>query len=108
LTPRAPTQLSGTFGHLSKLVPIRSSWTSDAPSRETRTAVEAAERDQVTCVEIEAAALYAHAAARRQQALCPAHMTNPLGGACEPTRNHTPTRRRSDPVAVKVDAASAA
>jgi len=35
------------------------SWTTDAPYRETDTAIQAMQRHNITCVEMEAAALYA-------------------------------------------------
>jgi len=58
---------------------VGSSWTTDAPFRETRAAIEAAEQAGVLAVEMEAAALYAFAQARSQQVLCLAHVTNQMG-----------------------------
>jgi uridine phosphorylase/SAM-dependent methyltransferase len=51
-------------------------WTTDAPFRETEEAVELAKRDQLLAVEMETAALYAFAAARRKPVLCLAQVTN--------------------------------
>ena len=81
LDPALRTQLSEAFGHLDEPVLTGSSWTTDAPYRETRTAIAAAEREGVTCVEMEAAALYAYAAARSEQVVCLAHLTNVMGTA---------------------------
>jgi len=54
-------------------------WTTDAPFRETRDAIEAAEQGGILAVEMEAAALYAFAAARNKPVLCFAHVTNQMG-----------------------------
>jgi len=54
-------------------------WTTDAPFRETSSAVEAARRAGVLAVEMEAAALYAYAATRGKPVLCFAHVTNQMG-----------------------------
>ena len=40
--------------------------------------VEAAKRDNIACVEMEAAGLYAYAAARNQAVVCFAHITNTM------------------------------
>lgn len=58
-----------------------SSWTTDAPYRETASAIEAAKQDDITCVEMEAAALYAYAAARNHAVVCFAHITNTMATA---------------------------
>ncbi|MFI5010866.1 MAG: nucleoside phosphorylase [Hyphomicrobiales bacterium] len=55
------------------------SWTTDAPFRETAEAIEAARRKGILAVEMEAAALYAFARARRKSVLCLAHVTNAMG-----------------------------
>ena len=54
-------------------------WTTDAPYRETETAIIAARALGVLAVEMEAAALYAFATARYVPALCFAHVTNTMG-----------------------------
>jgi uridine phosphorylase len=51
-------------------------WTTDAPFRETSAAIEQARRRGILAVEMEAAALYAFAQARRKPVLCLAHVTN--------------------------------
>jgi uridine phosphorylase len=54
------------------------SWTTDAPFRETRHAIERALAAGILAVEMEAAALYAFARARGQPVLCLAHVTNQM------------------------------
>jgi uridine phosphorylase len=54
------------------------SWTTDAPYRETATAIDAARAAGAVCVEMEAAALYAYATARRRDVVCLAHVTNTM------------------------------
>ncbi|PSQ97627.1 MAG: hypothetical protein BRD55_01805 [Bacteroidetes bacterium SW_9_63_38] len=54
------------------------SWTTDAPCRETETAIAAAREDNVLAVEMEAAALYAFAETREQPVVCLAHVTNQM------------------------------
>jgi purine-nucleoside phosphorylase len=54
------------------------SWTTDAPYRETASAIEQARSLGITCVEMEAAALYAFAQAREKQVVCLAHLTNTM------------------------------
>lgn len=54
-------------------------WTTDAPFRETAAAIEAARERGILAVEMEAAALYAFAKARRRPVLCFAHVTNQMG-----------------------------
>lgn len=54
------------------------SWTTDAPFRETATALAAAQEAGARVVEMEAAALYAFAQARRRAVVCIAHVTNAM------------------------------
>ena len=60
---------------------VGSSWTTDAPFRETAKAIESARAKGVLAVEMEAAALYAFARARSASVLCLAHVTNTMGQA---------------------------
>ena len=53
-------------------------WTTDAPYRETETAIAGAKAEGVLAVEMEAAALYAFATACNRQVLCVAHVTNQM------------------------------
>ena len=58
---------------------IGSTWTTDAPFRETAEAIDMRRREGVLAVEMEAAALYAFSAARRCPVICVAHVSNQLG-----------------------------
>lgn len=53
-------------------------WTTDAPFRETPTAIAAMKAKGLHAVEMEAAALYAFAEARRRSVLCFAYVTNQM------------------------------
>lgn len=57
---------------------VGSSWTTDAPFRETADAVAAARSKGVLAVEMEAAALYAFARVTNNRVLCLAHVTNTM------------------------------
>jgi purine-nucleoside phosphorylase len=86
LSPEKPALLNREL--LERIKPLRSdpelslgigkSWTTDAPYRETPSAIEYAERQQVTAVEMEASALYAFAESRQQSVACFAHLTNTM------------------------------
>jgi uridine phosphorylase len=54
------------------------SWTTDAPYRETQSAIEAARALGAVVVEMEAAALYAFSEASGHHVLCFAHVTNQM------------------------------
>ncbi len=54
------------------------SWTTDAPFRETRGAIDRHVADGVAAVEMEAASLYAFAAATGNPVVCFAHVTNQM------------------------------
>jgi uridine phosphorylase len=71
--------LEGAFSHLRVPVERGATWTTDAPFRETATAIEAMRGKGLLAVEMEAAALYAFAAARAKPVLCFAHVTNQMG-----------------------------
>jgi uridine phosphorylase len=55
------------------------SWTTDAPFRETATAIAAARAEGILAVEMEAAALYAFAQASGKKVICFAQITNQMG-----------------------------
>jgi uridine phosphorylase len=77
-----PALLSVVEGALAKIgdpVARGATWTTDAPYRETPEAIAAARADGILAVEMEAAALYAFAEARRKAVLCFAHVTNQMG-----------------------------
>ena len=54
------------------------SWTTDAPFRETSSAIARAEREGALAVEMEAAALYAFAQTNQANVICLAHVTNSM------------------------------
>jgi uridine phosphorylase len=56
-----------------------STWTTDAPFRETATTIAARQAEGLLAVEMEAAALYAFPLARGRSVLCVAHVTNQMG-----------------------------
>jgi uridine phosphorylase len=58
---------------------VGSSWTTDAPFRETAEAIDAARDKGILAVEMEAAALYTFARAAGVRVLCLAHVTNIMG-----------------------------
>ncbi len=64
---------------LSRPVYTGTAWTTDAPFRETESAVARARETDALAVEMEAAALYAFAAARDRPVVCFAYVTNELG-----------------------------
>lgn len=55
-----------------------STWTTDAPFRETQAAIDEARSQNILGVEMEAAALYAYAEARSKAIVCFAHITNQM------------------------------
>jgi uridine phosphorylase len=71
--------LDGAFEVLPVPVYRGATWTTDAPFRETALAIEQARVAGILAVEMEAAALYAFAQARRKPVVCFAHVTNQMG-----------------------------
>jgi uridine phosphorylase len=71
--------LEDAFGGLDIAVSRGATWTTDAPFRETDAAIESMRRLGLLAVEMEAAALYAFAAARDKPVVCFAHVTNQMG-----------------------------
>jgi uridine phosphorylase len=72
-------RLSGAFEGLPIDVLRGTTWTTDAPFRETHEAIAEMKRRGVLAVEMEAAALYAFATARQRPVICFAHVTNQMG-----------------------------
>jgi uridine phosphorylase len=70
--------LAQAFDELDEPVHRGSSWTTDAPFRETASAIAHAEQAGIHAVEMEAAALYAFAEATGQNIVCVAHVTNSM------------------------------
>jgi uridine phosphorylase len=77
--PRLVAMAVEALKGLSQQVIVGSSWTTDAPFRETAEAIEAARSKGVLAVEMEAAALYTFARAADVYVLCLAHVTNTMG-----------------------------
>lgn len=78
LDRRLRAALSPNLVRASVPIAFGSSWTTDAPFRETAAAIERARVRSVDCVEMEAAGLYAFARARRRSVVCIAHVTNSM------------------------------
>ena len=72
-------RLGGAFDDLGVPVLQGATWTTDAPFRETEQAIAAMRGRGLLAVEMEAAALYAFAHARRKPVICFAHVTNQMG-----------------------------
>ena len=68
----------GAFEELRVLVERGSTWTTDAPFRETAEMIKSMQNRGLLAVEMEAAALYALAASREKPVLCFAHVTNQM------------------------------
>lgn len=76
IDPALAAALDGAFDGIGQVVERASTWTTDAPFRETEEAIAAARAHGVAAVEMEAAALYAFARARAKAVVCFAHVTN--------------------------------
>jgi uridine phosphorylase len=70
--------MQGAFVDLGVPVECGATWTTDAPFRETTEAIAAMKAKGLLAVEMEAAALFAYAAARCKPILCFAHVTNQM------------------------------
>ena len=70
--------LKGAFVSSPAPVEVGATWTTDAPFRETATAVKFCRDKGLLAVEMEAAALYAFAKAKRKPVVCFAHVTNQM------------------------------
>ncbi|WP_197919126.1 nucleoside phosphorylase [Thiosulfatihalobacter marinus] len=71
-------RLDGAFADGPRVL-TGATWTTDAPFRETETAIAAARARGILAVEMEAAGLYAFAIARGRAVICLAHVTNQMG-----------------------------
>src|SRR3989344_5346453 len=76
ISPRLSKALRTAFDRIPLPVHRGSTWTTDAPFRETPHAIERCRALGILAVEMEAAALYAFAATRRKPVVCFAHVTN--------------------------------
>jgi uridine phosphorylase len=71
--------LADAFSDLTIPVNRGTTWTTDAPFRETAIAIEQAKSRGILAVEMEASALYAFAHACHKAVICFAHVTNQMG-----------------------------
>ena len=71
--------LQDILNHSQPPVFVGATWTTDAPFRETDTAIAYCQSEGILGVEMEAAALYAFAEAKEQHVICFAHITNQMG-----------------------------
>lgn len=67
------------FERTSSRIIFGTTWTTDAPFRETETAIAYCHSENILGVEMEAAALYAFAKARAKNVICFAQITNQMG-----------------------------
>jgi uridine phosphorylase len=78
LAPGLSDALQDAFADVPVPVHRGATWTTDAPFRETESAIAAAQDAGLLAVEMEAAALYAFAVSREQPVVCFAHVTNQM------------------------------
>lgn len=78
LAPHLHTLLRRAWDHQHLPLHSGTSWTTDAPFRETASAIAAAQQAGIATVEMEAAALYALAEATGYPIICFAHVTNQM------------------------------
>jgi uridine phosphorylase len=71
--------LDGAFRGFPVPVLTGATWTTDAPFRETQSAIDAMVERNLLAVEMEASALYAFAQVRKKPVLCFAHVSNQMG-----------------------------
>jgi uridine phosphorylase len=76
--PKLLEAMDGAFARVRVPVERGATWTTDAPFRETQETIDAMTARGLLAVEMEAAALYAFAAARCKPVLCFAHVTNQM------------------------------
>jgi len=72
-------KLDGAFAELTVPLHRGSTWTTDAPFRETSTSIAYAKAEGIMAVEMETAALYAFSQVRCRPVVCFAHVTNRMG-----------------------------
>jgi uridine phosphorylase len=81
IAPELLSMLGDVFLHAPVAVYRGATWTTDAPFRETETAIAHCRDLGIMAVEMEAAALYAFAEARQKAVVCFAHVTNQMARA---------------------------
>jgi uridine phosphorylase len=81
LRPELVDLVAATWADPALPLHIGATWTTDAPFRETGAMIAACRDAGILAVEMEAAALYALAAAQQRDIICFAHVTNQMGQA---------------------------
>jgi len=81
IRPSLLSTLEGVFSHTPVPMYRGATWTTDAPFRETASAVAHCRELGIMAVEMEAAALYAFAEAKHKSVACLAHVTNRMARA---------------------------
>lgn len=71
-------KLTNVFDNLDQKIFSGSTWTTDAPYRETEEAISHYKNISIHAVEMEASALYAFAEAQNKNVICFAHVTNQM------------------------------
>ena len=79
LYPELRKTISSAWDNSDVPLYIGASWTTDAPFRETPEMIAMCKKRGILTVEMEAAALYALAEAKRYKIICFAHVTNQMG-----------------------------
>jgi uridine phosphorylase len=79
INPKLLESLKGVFENSQPPIFQGATWTTDAPFRETETAIADCRSEGILGVEMEASALYAFAEAKRHAVICFAHITNQMG-----------------------------
>jgi uridine phosphorylase len=78
LRPELRTMVQADWNHTCLSLRMGTSWTTDAPFRETALEIDAYRNEGIVAVEMEAAALYALAEAKQYAIVCFAHVTNQM------------------------------
>ena len=79
INPKLLERLKGVFEKSQPPVFPGATWTTDAPFRETESAISYCRSEGILGVEMEASALYAFAEAKDHAVICFAHITNQMG-----------------------------
>jgi len=79
INPKLLAGLQGVFEKSQPPVFHGATWTTDAPFRETESAISYARSEGILGVEMEASALYAFAEVKQHPVICFAHITNQMG-----------------------------
>ena len=79
LDPTLGDRIARACQSVSRPVYTGATWTTDAPFRETETAIDRARAEEILAVEMEAAALYTFASERNHSVVCFAYVTNEMG-----------------------------